>query len=389
MKISAFAIFFTVVFVVYFLVNLYIYRHGLLALPKGTPFRVIFSWGFWIIAISFPLGRIIERMWISPVTDTIIWAGSFWLAAMLYLFIACITIDILRLTNLIYPWITNLVDTHGSTFRLWSLVGVIGTVFLIVLAGHINAVTMRISHHALNIAKDAGSIKKLRIVAVSDIHMGTIIAKHRVSKLVHMVNEQQPDIVLLAGDIVDEDLAPVIRRNLGKSLEQIKSRLGTYAITGNHEYIGGADAAVRYLQQHGVKVLRDSVVLIDDAFYVAGRDDRDSRRFEHQNRMEVSQLLSSTDKHKPIILLDHQPYNLDSAANAGVDLQVSGHTHHGQLWPLSYITQGIFELSSGYLRKGNTHFIVSNGYGSWGPPVRLGNRPEILVIDLTFETALK
>ncbi|MBI9063417.1 MAG: metallophosphoesterase, partial [Marinilabiliaceae bacterium] len=97
------------------------------------------------------------------------------------------------------------------------------------------------------------------------------------------------------------------------------------------------------------------------------------------------ELLKDTDHQLPIILLDHQPFNLDEAASAAVDLQISGHTHHGQLWPFGYLTEKIFEVSRGYKQKGNTHFMVSTGFGTWGPPVRTGNRPEILEITLHFE----
>lgn len=384
MKGSSIVIFFSVVFLVYFLVNYYIYRHGLMAIPESSCFRNTFVWLFWAIVICFPLGRLVERLWISPVTDFIIWVGSLWLAAMLYLFISVLLIDLLRLSNLINPWMSHLFGANIAGVRLWTLAVVSAITLITVIAGHINAVSTRISHYNLTIEKDGGSLNKIRIVAASDIHMGTIIAKHRVSKLVNLINKQHPDIVLFAGDIVDEDLAPVIRRNLGQKLVQIRSKYGVFAITGNHEYIGGAEPAVKYMKEHGVTVLRDSLLLIDNSFYIVGRDDKDSRRYSSHQREKVADLLKGIDNTKPVILLDHQPFHLEEAQAAGVDIQLSGHTHHGQLWPLSYITKAIFELSSGYLKKGNTHFIVSNGYGSWGPPVRIGNRPEILVIDVKF-----
>lgn len=385
MKASAFLIFFSIVFTIYFLVNLYIYRHGLMALPKGMQLYTSFVWIFWSLAICFPLGRIVERYWTSPVTDAIIWVGSFWLAAMLYLFLITVLVDIARLSNLAYPWMVKAFGDNLSSVRLWTLYGAVVLVLLTIAIGHINAVWTRVSHYNISIEKEGGNRKHLRIVAASDIHMGTIIAQRRVGKLVRLINEQKPDIVLFAGDIVDEDLGPVIRRNLGRKLEQLVAKDGVYAITGNHEYIGGAEAAVMYLKNHGITMLRDSVALIDSSFYIVGRDDRGSVRMSGHKRKEVAKLLEDVDKSKPIILLDHQPFNLREASDAGVDIQLSGHTHHGQLWPFNYLTKAIFEVSSGYLKKGNTNIIVSNGYGSWGPPVRIGNRPEIIVIDVTFK----
>lgn len=384
MRAYAFLIFFAIVLSLYLLVNLYIYHHGLMALPKGTQLRTTFIWLFWMLVISFPFGRIVERFWTSPVTDAIIWIGSLWLAAMLYFFLFTILVDVARLSNFVFPWMANLLGNSLALARIWTLGGLTAIVLCIVIIGHVNAVWTRVSRYNINIEKNGGNRQRLRIVAASDIHMGTIIAQRRVAKLVRLINEQKPDIVLFAGDIVDEDLNPVIRRNLGEKLKQIRAKDGIYAITGNHEYIGGAEAAVKYLTDHGITVLRDSVALIDSSFYIAGREDKESSRMGGRSRKEVIELLASTDKSKPIILLDHQPYHLDNAVAAGADIQLSGHTHHGQLWPFNYITKAIFELSSGYAKKGNTHFIVSNGYGSWGPPVRIGNRPEIIVIDITF-----
>lgn len=384
MKGYAIIIFFSIVFIVYFLVNYYIYRHGLMALPKGSSLRHAFVWLFWAAVICFPLGRMVERIWSCAITDFIVWVGAFWLATMLYLFLSVLFVDILRLSNLIYPWMSNLFGNNMGNAKLWTMAAVSGIALLTVTIGHINAVWTRVNHHSIQIAKDGGYLKKVRIVAASDIHMGTIIAKHRVSKLVKLINEQQPDIVLFAGDIVDEDLSPVISRNLGQKLVQINSKYGIYAITGNHEYIGGAEPAIKYLQEHGVNILRDSAALIANSFYIIGRDDKDSRRYAHQQQKELGELLNGIDRSKPSILLDHQPFHLDKVQEAGIDIQLSGHTHHGQLWPLNYITQAIFEVSSGYKKKGNSHIFVSNGYGTWGPPVRIGNRPEILVLDVEF-----
>jgi predicted MPP superfamily phosphohydrolase len=166
---------------------------------------------------------------------------------------------------------------------------------------------------------------------------------------------------------------------------QIKSKLGVYAITGNHEYIGGVESAVKYLKEHGIKELRDTCVLIDNRFYLVGREDRDRPRFTGKPRHELSDLMQQVDRSYPVILMDHQPFNLDRTVDQGVDLQLSGHTHHGQLWPFNYITSAMYEISCGYKKIGQTHFYVSTGFGTWGPPVRLGNRPEIVQITLTFD----
>jgi len=121
-------------------------------------------------------------------------------------------------------------------------------------------------------------------------------------------------------------------------------------------------------------------------FVLAGREDRQRQSMTGKSRKPIAEILAGMDKEYPIILLDHQPFKLDESVQAGVDLQISGHTHHGQFWPLNLFTNAIYELSWGYEKRGNTSFYVSNGYGTWGPPVRIGNRPEIILIRLKNET---
>ncbi len=164
----------------------------------------------------------------------------------------------------------------------------------------------------------------------------------------------------------------------------LKSKYGVYAVTGNHEYIGGVQKAKNYLAEHDVNLLNDTANLIDDSFYVAGREDLTINQFSNLRRKSLADVVNGIDKSKPIILLDHQPFKLDKAVENGIDLQLSGHTHHGQLWPFNYITKMVYELSWGYLKKGDTHFYVSSGVGGWGPPIRTVNRSEIISIKLHF-----
>ena len=384
MKSSMFLIFFSIVLLIYGSMNYYVYIHGLQAVPAGSPYRTPYKWIFLIASSAYIIGRVLERIWLSPVSDVFTWIGSFWLAAILYLFIFAILIDLVRLAHLVVPYPVFIAKDYAAA-KLLLLAGIIGVVVIIVIAGHINALSPRIKRLDLTVHKNAGTLRNLNIVMISDIHMGTIIGPRRLSAIVTKVNALSPDLILIVGDAVDEDLAPVIRHNLGANLENLKAPLGVYAITGNHEYIGGAEAAVAYLLKHGIKVLRDSIVLVNESFYLAGREDRDKERFSGKKRMTVEALLKDIDHNRPIILLDHQPFNLGDAEKAGVDLQLSGHTHHGQLWPANYIANAIYEVSWGYLLKGNTHFYVSSGIGSWGPPVRTGNRPEIVDIHITFD----
>jgi uncharacterized protein len=219
---------------------------------------------------------------------------------------------------------------------------------------------------------------------VSDIHMGSLTPKNRITRMAGKINSLNPDIIVLAGDMLDEDVGPVIKRDLGSALKNLSAPLGVYGITGNHEYIGGVDEAAKYLTDHGIELIRDSVVRINDSFYLAGREDLSIETFAGKKRKSVEDLLKLAGDDLPVILMDHQPFNLDRSAAAGADLQLSGHTHHGQLWPLNFITRSIFPISRGHGEVNGMQVYVSNGIGTWGPPMRLGSRPEIVNLKIKF-----
>jgi predicted MPP superfamily phosphohydrolase len=384
MKRMSMVIFFGVFFTVYGLVNFYIFLHGWRALGPESALRGAYLFLFLTLSLAFIAGRFLERVWISPVSAALVWTGSFWLAAMLYFFLASAAIDLFRLSNY---FLHVLPVPYDPRLRLWILGGVTCGTALLLLAGHINALIPRVRVHEISVAKRMDGAGVMTIVAASDIHLGTIIGQRRLRALVEQINALNPDVVLLPGDIVDEDLRPVIDQNLGEMLRGIRAKLGVYAITGNHEFIGGADAACAYLTAHGITMLRDSVARLPNGVWLVGREDRSRTQFAGKRRMGLDELVAGLDTAYPVILMDHQPFRLEEGEEKGADLQISGHTHHGQLWPLNYITNAVYELSWGYLKKGNTHIIVSTGAGTWGPPVRLGNRPEILLLRLRADGA--
>jgi predicted MPP superfamily phosphohydrolase len=287
--------------------------------------------------------------------------------------------------NHFLPFFPGVVAQNYARVKLATAGVVIGAVALILLCGFINARIPRVRELELSVNKQAGDLKSLNIVMASDIHTGMIIGRSRLESFVDKINALSPDIVLLPGDIIDGSIELVIRENLGEDLRRIKARYGVFAALGNHEYIGGeGEAAIRYMTEHNITVLRDQSVKIKDSFFIVGRDDLSINRRSGQARKYLKVLMDAVDRRFPVILLDHQPFNLREAAENGVDLQLSGHTHYGQLWPVNYIVEAIYELAWGYKRIGDTHYYVSNGAGTWGPPVRVGNRPEIVHIRLNF-----
>jgi len=384
LKAGPFIIFFSIVLTLYGLVNAYIFIRGMQAIPEGSSWRNWYAVTFWLVAASFVAARVLERVYPSALTGVITWIGSFWLAFMLYFFLIVLLADLVRLIHHFIPFLPQSLFADYVKTKVILLLSSIALVTVVVAAGFINARIPKVRHLDLKIDKTIAGEKELNIVMASDIHLGTIIARRKANRLVETINALQPDVILFPGDIVDEDLAPVIMNNLGENLRQLKARFGVFAVTGNHEFIGGAEPAVKYLREHGITVLRDSAALVDGRFWLVGREDRDKPRFSGKNRMDLTDLVKSVDTTLPVILMDHQPFNLKEAAGLGVDLQLSGHTHHGQMWPFNHVTSAIYEVSTGHRMIDGTHFYVSSGFGTWGPPVRLGNRPEIVHIRLLF-----
>jgi len=379
-----FIIFFSIVITVYGLLSYYIYNRGLQAFPSGTIGRTWYKIIFLFLASSYIIARFLERLWLSTVSDVFMWIGSFWLAAFFYFLLIVVLIDFVRLINLLVPVIPSIAKTLVfQKIFFWSAVG---SVSALLLFGFINSLYPQIKKLELTIDKKVEGLKKMDIVFASDIHLGTIIGPRRTNNIVNRINNLKPDLILLGGDIVDEDLAPVIRNNLGDSLKKLSAPFGVIGITGNHEYIGGADESVKYLTDHGIHMIQDTMITLGNKIQIVGREDRDKRNFAGESRKGLKQVMKDIDYSLPIILLDHQPFELDLKEKLGVDLTLSGHTHHGQMWPLNYITKAIFEVSWGYKKKGNTHVYVSSGVGGWGPPIRIGNRPEIVLIRLKFSS---
>ena len=377
------AVFFAVFFTLYGLLNIYIYLSGWRALPVGSPLRPIYFLLFLLCSLSFFAGRTLERRSASALSVFLVHTGSYWFGAMLYFLVGALVIDLLRAVNALVPIFPAALVAHPSAAGLGALAAVIGATAIVLAAGHVNALILRVREIDVSVpGKTLKGGETVRIVAASDIHLGTIIGARRLKRLVDRMNALRPDLVLLPGDIVDEDLAPVIRGNLGETLRAIRAPLGVYAVTGNHEFIGGAGPACDYLSAHGITMLRDAVVRLPNGLTIVGRDDRSGAGFAGTKRKTLAELMEGVDTSSPVVLMDHQPFGLREAVGKGIDLQLSGHTHHGQLWPLNFITKRVYEVSWGEKEIGGTRFYVSCGVGTWGPPVRTGNRPEILLVRL-------
>ena len=291
--------------------------------------------------------------------------GNSWLVIMFYLLMAFLLLDIGRLVHLVPA--TWLRDNAVTTT---VLTGLMLTIFI---AGNIHYHNKQ--RREIHLTTEKKLEKPLKIVMMSDLHAGHHNRRSEVARWVDMVNAEHPDLVLIAGDIIDGKTRPLKAEGTTEELRRLNAP--TAACLGNHEYIASLSKSLDILSETGICILRDDTVSMGNVTIV-GRNDRSNRR-----RKSVEELMHGVDKGNYIILLDHQPYHLEEAEQNGVDLQLSGHTHQGQVWPLNWVTRAMYECDYGQLKRGKTDYYVSSGMGIWGGKFRIGTDSEYVVITVT------
>ncbi|RXZ79025.1 metallophosphoesterase [Paenibacillaceae bacterium] len=333
-------------------------------------FKFLYIISLVFIATSFILSRVFGGISFLGIV------GAYWMAAfsllLMILPIAHLTIWLTRLTSLprhrVNKWI-------GSITLL--------SFFALIAYGSFNAYSPVVRTYDIQINKTVPSTDSLNIVMVSDMHFGLLSGKKHAERMVKEINALNPDIVLFPGDIIDDDLSIYLNKGIDRILTDVRAPYGVFASLGNHDkHDGKMQELIEALEQSNMHVLYDETIEINEEFFLVGRKDRTD-----SDRAEVAELMNGLDLSKPVILLDHQPYDLGIAQEQGVDLMVSGHTHRGQIAPGHLITRMIYENDWGHLQKGEFHSIVSSGYGFWGPPIRIGSRSELMQIKVTFDGA--
>jgi predicted MPP superfamily phosphohydrolase len=376
-----FIIFFTIVLGVYFGVNFYIYKRAIQALYLVGPFLLLLKSLLLLLILAFPVGRLMDRFCRCEASYYITLAGSFWLGAMLYFFLALVFVDVVRGINHYFNILPQVIAYNKITAGRLLFVCVLVSVSTTLILGYHSARNAKTTRVDVPLESLSSRHNAFNIVQISDVHLGTVVGKERLIGIVNSVNALDPDLVLITGDLVDENVAKL--EDMVEPLSRIKSRRGVFAVTGNHEFYAGVDDAVRFMEQAGVCVLRNRYVTIDSILNLVGVDDITGQRQFGTKNPPLEVIMKGIDKSLPTLLMNHTPVNLEEAEAAGIDLQLSGHTHKGQLFPLNFITNAVYTVHSGYARLGRMQIYVSNGVGTWGPPVRVGAPPEIVQISLT------
>lgn len=308
-------------------------------------------------------------VWLSVMSARV---GTTWFSWLLYMVMFCLLCD---LVTLLFP--TTRTFFTANLFAAGVCLLIVGSIFLL---GHL--IYLRKVRRVYDLTINRPLSRPLRIVMLSDLHLGPIIGRGELATWVDLINEEDPDLVLLVGDVVDFDVRPLMQSQAYLELRRLKSRLGVFAVPGNHEYFAGVDGVHDFLSLSNVLLLRDSVALVGGELYLVGRDDA-----VNPKRRDLGSLLAPLKQdpglRRPIILLDHQPLKLGETQREGVDVQFSGHTHQGQIFPVNFFVRMFFECAHGHMALGSTHLYVSSGIGCWGARFRLGSRSEYVVLNLS------
>ena len=361
-------------------VTTYLFLRGWQSLSKIHWLRIAFATLYFLSFSAFMLKMFVGDnmdpavgLWLSRI-------GFTWFVAVIYLALFALSLDIVRVVNHFTGFYPAFIRENYQTVKLVLALGGALTVSGLLIYGNWKFNHPEVRELTIKIDKPLpeGGID---IVMASDIHLSNYINRDKFKKYVNLINSQNPDIVILAGDISDRNLKPLVEGNIAELFREIRSEYGIYAVTGNHEFYGGEREAIYgYYRSAGINLLIDSVARVTTPggdIMIVGRDDRTNHR-----RETLSDLVGNIDKTLPLILMDHQPAKLAEAEDAGIDLQLSGHTHQGQFWPGSFFVKRMYELSYGYKQRGKTHYVVSSGLGLWGSEFRIGTVSELVLIHL-------
>lgn len=358
-------------------------------------FKVPFAVVYLFMALSPVIAFLLPKSAVAIVIRRI---STYWIGIMLYSLLYVVLFDLLRLIAKHTKLKNTLLFSRGSVISIGSVV--VACAVATCLYGIFNARNIKVNEYSVTVNKSCGSDKHLKAVLVADLHMGYAIGVDHITNMVEKINQQDADIVIIAGDIFDNSYDGMDDpEGIKAQLKSIKSKYGVYAVYGNHDIDekilmgftfdwGGkqlnSEKMTNFMKECNIKLINDESVLINDEFYLVGRRDTDKPGTEDGTRAEITELTKDLDKAKPIFVLSHEPDELQKTADAGADIDFSGHTHDGQLFP-GNLTIGLFwENPCGMIKKDNMYSIVTSGVGVYGTFMRVGTDAEICSVDINF-----
>lgn len=377
-------VFLLVVFGLAFAIHYYLWARLVRDPALPDPLRQLATGALVILGLSIPSSMLVWRILPRAYAIPIAWFGYVWMGVM---FVTLVVLWGGELTR--WGWIKYAEVASVNAGRRDFLAKV--------LAGGTSALALAISGWGVWSAIRPVEVKRLtvrlknlpesmsgfRLVQLSDIHVGPTIGRDFIEDVVQKVNDLDADAVAITGDLIDGTVTEI--GEAVRPLGDMQSTYGTFFVTGNHEYYSGADVWLAFLEQIGIRTLRNECVVLgegDDCIQVAGVDDWTAHQFGGDHGADVVRALAHRNADKPVVLLAHQPVQFDEAREYGVDLQISGHTHGGQIFPFGVLTRLVQPFVSGLHRRGDSQIYVSSGTGYWGPPMRIAAPAEITLIEL-------
>ena len=326
---------------------------------------------FILLFLSFPLIHLAFRQQNGLLISAANMVSSVWVGMVVYFVLVILASDLLRLIFFRAVFDGPAVSAYITTI-----------VVAITIYGLIEARSIGVTHLHVQMSNLPSQLEGLRIAQISDVHMGRIVRGPRLERIVTMVNDLHPDLIVITGDLVDAEALHM--EDMVHPLRRLKSKYGVFAVPGNHEYFAGIERSQTFIEQAGTTMLRNRWVTIANGLQLVGRDDPAGARIVGEKIPSLEEITRGTDRSKPTILLYHTPMTtFDELQARGIQLQLSGHTHKGQLWPFNYIVKLIYKMPYGRFTSGDTTVYVSRGTGTWGPPMRVGARPEITLVTLS------
>lgn len=362
------------------LLGAYVFWRLWQVLPNKKKWRLPLILVFIVELLIYFTGFIFTKQLPLDILYPILQVGTSWMVFMIYVGGLFLLYDTGKFLAKKYSFVTKLFDwTSVRKRRIYYSVSII----LVIAAMFYGNYRFRnpVPSEVNIVVHKKSSIQQLKVAVVTDVHLGYIINKDILKMYVDKILEQKPDLILLVGDIIDHDLEPLVEARMEEELARLKAPYGVYISTGNHEYRLNAEEKIAWLaEKTGLTMLRDTVVKVQDAFYLVGREDDMCPK-----RKELSDLMTNVDKNYPVIVMNHQPKRLYEETDEKVDLAVFGHTHNGQLFPANILVNMIFEVGHGYKQIDDTHIYVSSGLGLAGPQYRIGTISEIPIINIQFK----
>jgi len=363
--------------------HVYVFVRVRSAFPLGSTAGIILAVFMAVMTIAPVIVRILENHGYELQARLASNIGYTWMGILFLFFSFSLLIDLYRLAIfasglLLHRDMALFMPSARFVFLLPFVIAL-----LIAFYGYFEALDIRTERFTVKTAKLPPTIERLRIVQISDVHLGLMVREARLGRIIRVIKEANPDIVVSTGDLVDGQINSMM--GLAAMLGEISPPHGKYAVTGNHEFYAGLPQALQFTSQAGFTVLRGEAVDVAGVLIIAGIDDPTGKRFGTNQGISERELLAKLPRDRFTILLKHLPLVRDDGGSH-YDLQLSGHTHRGQIFPFSLVTGIFFQYNAGwYTLPGGAFLHVSRGTGTWGPPIRFLSPPEVTIIDLVRE----